>query len=91
MAINIADCSLGDPVLNLLHMGENQNIQFLVVFEQFIMSSKEKLKADTHTADVEKGFSAQKLICTSQRIRLTENQDMLLRVQMEAPREVKVS
>ena len=54
------------------------------------MPPKKKLKADRHTADVEKGFSAQNLICTSQRIRLTTgNQDMLLRVQMEAPREVK--
>ena len=36
------------------------------------------------------GFIAQNLICASQRIRLTtENQDMLLRVQMGARREVK--
>ena len=60
------------------------------VFEQFVMPPKEKLKADRHTADVEKGFSMQNLICTSQRIRLTTgNQDMLLRVQREAPREMK--
>ena len=63
-----------------------------LVSEQFVMPPKEKkLKADTdrHTADVEKGFSAHNLICTSQRFRLTtENKDMLLRVQMEAPREV---
>ena len=59
------------------------------VFEQFVMPTKEKRKADRHTADVEKGFSAHNLICTSQRFRLTtENKDMLLRVQMEAPREV---
>ena len=52
------------------------------------MPPKTEFKADRHTADVEKGFSA--LICTSRRIRLTtENQDMLFRVQMEAPREVK--
>ena len=42
-----------------------------------------KKEADTQTADVEKGFSAQNSIYTSQRIRLTENQDMPLRVQME--------
>ena len=60
------------------------------MFEQFVMPSKKKLQADRHTADVEKGFSMQNLICTSQRIRLTTgNQDMVFRVQMEAPREVK--
>ena len=35
--------------------------------EQFVMPSMEKLKADRHTADVERGFSAQSLICTSHR------------------------
>ena len=60
------------------------------MFEQFVMQPKRKLQAATHTADVEKGFSAQNLICTSQRITLTtEDQDILLRVQTEAPREVK--
>ena len=39
------------------------------------------------TADVERGFSAQNMTCTSQRSRLArENQNMLL---MEAPKEVK--
>ena len=43
-----------------------------------------------YTADAEKGISAQSSHCDRQRIRLTtENQDMLLRVQMEALREVK--
>ena len=38
------------------------------VFEQFVMPpKKKKLKADRHTADVERGFSAQNLICTSLR------------------------
>ena len=38
------------------------------VFEQFVMPpKKKKLKADRYTADVERGFSAQNLICTSQR------------------------
>ena len=56
------------------------------VFEQFMMPPKKKLKADRHIADVEKGFGVQNLICTGPRIRpTTENQEMLLRVQMEAP------
>ena len=62
------------------------------VLELFVMPSKKKLKADRHTADVEKSLvhGIQNLMCTGQRIRLTtENQDMLLRLQMEAPREVK--
>ena len=47
--INIADCSLGGPVLNLLlHMGENQNILFFLftkqVFEQFMMQPKKNLR-----------------------------------------------
>ena len=59
------------------------------VFEHFVMSPKKKITADRHTADVEKGLSAQNLICTSQRIWLTtENQDILLRVLIEIPREV---
>ena len=33
VAIIIADCSLGGPVLNLLRIGENQNIVFLLVRE----------------------------------------------------------
>ena len=34
VAINIANCSLSDPVLNLLLCtGENQNIMFLLVYE----------------------------------------------------------
>ena len=54
------------------------------------MPPKKILKADRHTADVDGGFSAQNLIYTNQRSRLTiENQDMLLRVQMEAPRWLK--
>ena len=60
-------------------------------FEQLKMSPKKKLKADRHTADVERGFSAQNLICTSQSSLTTENQDMLLTVEMEAPRDVEVS
>ena len=32
------------------------------------MPPKKKLEADRHTADVERGFSAQNLICTSQRL-----------------------
>ena len=40
---------------------------------------KKEKKADPHTADVEKGFSAQSLISACWRIKLTkENQDMLL-------------
>ena len=33
VAINIAFCSLSGPVLNLLRMGENQNILFVLVHE----------------------------------------------------------
>ena len=97
--MNVIDCSLGGPVLNLLWPCPWVKIKtfcfFLFtkhVFEQFVMPPKKKLKADRHTADAEKGFSrsAQNLICASQRIKLTtENQDILLWVQMEAPREVK--
>ena len=80
-------------------MGKSQNVLFLFflkhTFEQFVIPSKKKLKADRHTADVERGFSAQNLICTSQKNRLTikkkikKNQDMFFGVQFEAPREVK--
>ena len=37
------------------------------VFEQFVMPPNKKLKADRHIANVERGFSAQNLICTNQR------------------------
>ena len=56
------------------------------------MQPKKKLKADRHTADVEKWLGAQNLFCTSQRIRLTTgNQDKLYSVQMEALWEIRVS
>ena len=67
-------------------MGKNQNIRFLLVHEACVWTicdatREKKLKADRHTVDVEKGFSAQNLICTGRRSRLTtENQDILLRV-----------
>ncbi|XP_076441540.1 uncharacterized protein LOC143280686 [Babylonia areolata] len=48
------------------------------------------LTLPVYTADVERGFSTQNTILTSQRNRLTaENQAMLMRVQMEGPRDVK--
>ena len=70
VAINIAFCSLGGPVLNLLRMGENQNILFILVHEAAVRTicdatKKKQLKANRHTAEVERGFSAQNLICTS--------------------------
>ena len=64
MAINTADCSRCGPVLNLLHIGENQNIVFLLVCEACVRpicdAIKKKLKADT-VIDVLLRFSAQKL------------------------------
>ena len=49
VAINIAYCSLGDPVINLLlRMGEDESVPFLLVCkarsEQFIMPPKKQLK-----------------------------------------------
>ena len=72
VTINIAYCSLGGLVLNLLlRMGEIKTSCFFFfmkyVFEQFMMTTKTKLKADRHMADVARGFSAQKLTGTSKR------------------------
>ena len=48
------------------------------------------LTLPVHTADVERGFSRQNLLCTSLRNRLSpEIQDCMLRVQMEGPDQVK--
>ena len=94
VAINIAD---GGPVLNCFcARAEIKTSCFFFfvkrAFEQFVMPPKKKIKADRHTADVESGFSAHNLICTSQRSRLTaENQDMLLWVEILAPRDVEGS
>ena len=37
------------------------------VLEQFVMPPKKRLKADRHNADIEREFSVQNVICTSQR------------------------
>ena len=94
VAINIANCSLGGPVLDSsCTWAKIKTSCFFFrkhASEQFVMPPKKKLMADRRTVDVERGFSTQNLICMSQRCRLTtENHDMLLRVQMEATREGK--
>ena len=92
VGIDIVYCGISSPVLNLLlHVGEKETKP---AFGQFVTPPKKnKLEADgcdRCTADVERGFSAQNLVCTNQRSRLTtENQDMLLRMHIQAPKEVK--
>ena len=44
VAVNIAYCSLGGSVLNLLRMGENQNILFLLVRKACVWTIRDATK-----------------------------------------------
>ena len=52
VAVNIIDCSLGGPVLNLLRMGKNQNILFLPVYKACVWTIFDKPKKKIRLIDI---------------------------------------
>ena len=59
-------------------------------FPNILKLAKLAVTLPVHTADVERVFSAQNLICTDLRNRISpETQDMLMRVYLEGPKDKK--